>query len=225
MLTKYGKKEWLFTAIISATLSLITLLIASIFKIYALNILSFLLIILWVPFALFFRDPYRKIPLDDSLILSPADGVIKDIEIVDCPFSSGNKYKRIGIFLSVFDVHINRMPLDLTVIDVKYKEGNFHDARSSLASSENESNTILCEAEYKGEKFNIIIKQISGAIARRIVSEATPGKRFKRGEKFGMIKFGSRTELYLPNTEDILIKVSIGDKVYAGNSIIATFKA
>lgn len=221
MLTRYGKKELFLSASVCFTFSLVLLILASVFKIYFLNIFSFLTLLLWITLALFFRDPTRKIPQDEFSIVSPADGIVKDIELVDSPFSSQKKFKRIGIFLSVLNVHINRMPADLEVKEVVYKKGCFHDARNSLASKENESNTILCEAECGEYKFPLIVKQISGAIARRIVSEALPGKIFKKGEKFGMIKFGSRTELYLPDQENISITISVGNKVHAGTTVIA----
>jgi phosphatidylserine decarboxylase len=177
-----------------------------------------------LPFALFFRDPRRRIPSDEDAIVSPADGVVKDISIAPSPFDSNEKFKRIGIFLSVLDVHINRMPSNLMVKDIKYSEGKFHDARSPLAASENESNSLLCDAQFGDLKFPLIVKQISGAIARRIVSEAKIGAKFEKGAKFGMIKFGSRTELYLPEKTEFNISVKVGDKVFAGSTILAKIR-
>jgi len=221
MLTKYGRREWMTSAVLCATVSLLLLFAGVAFKLPALIVLSLLADMLWIPLALFFRDPPRVIPCEDDAVVSPADGVVRDIETVDCPFGSGQKFRRLGIFLSVLDVHINRMPLDLTVKTVRYAEGRFHDARSPLAPTENESNMLLCDARAAGREFPVIVKQISGAIARRIVCEAKPGDAFKRGDKFGMIKFGSRTELYLPDDQGMEMVVGIGDRVYAGSTTVA----
>ena len=127
-----------------------------------------------------------------------------------------------GIFLSVLDVHLNRAPAKATVLDSCYKPGRFHDARDPRASKENESNTLVCEAELAGgRKYPLLVKQISGAIAKRIVCAVVPGETLRKGERFGMIKFGSRTELYLPLCPEIELAVKVGDRVRAGSSVVA----
>jgi len=178
----------------------------------------------WLCLAAFFRSPQRKIPADDSSIVSPADGVVTDIRILDGEewgFLEGSEILRIGIFLSVLDVHLNRAPTDMTVKAKRYKPGKYLDARHSDATRENESMLIVGEAEFGKMRFPIGVRQISGAIARRIVCRAEPGTELRKGRPYGMIKFGSRTELYLTRNEYLTIMVKVGEKVYAGTSVMA----
>jgi phosphatidylserine decarboxylase len=224
MLTKYGKREWLFSGVLCAVLSVVLLTVGAARNSAGLLCSALAPIIAWIFFALFFRDPPRKIPSETNVFVSPADGVVRDIQTVCDPFGGDLKFKRIGIFLSVFDVHINRAPFDMEVKNVQYKKGAFHDARSPLASAENESNAILCEINCAGKTFPLIVKQISGAIAKRIVSDAIPGSKWTKGEKYGMIKFGSRTELYLPDDSCFEILAREGGRVFAGSSILAKGK-
>jgi phosphatidylserine decarboxylase len=185
---------------------------------------SGLIIIIWLGIAAFFRDPKRNIPHEKDILVSPADGVIRDIELIkNCEINcfEGKDTLRIGIFLSVLDVHLNRTPCDMHVEFEQYKKGKFHDARNTNASKENESMTIAGTAYVEGEEFPIAIKQISGAIARRIVCPVKIGDFFAKGQIYGMIKFGSRTELYLPASQDVQVQVKVGDRVFAGSSIVA----
>jgi len=187
--------------------------------------------ILWVAIAAFFRDPTRKITDSKTALISPADGVVRDIELISCADNDaievelkelfgGKDILRIGIFLSVFDVHLNRAPAQMTLSMKKYKMGAFHDARSPLATKENESMLIGGTAELDGVSFPLAVRQISGAIARRIVCPVEPGVSLARGERYGMIKFGSRTEIFLPAGKfELLVKV--GDRVFGGSSIVA----
>jgi phosphatidylserine decarboxylase len=162
----------------------------------------------------FFRDPNRLSPGDARLLLAPADGHITDIELVDNDYIGGRAI-RIGIFLSIFNAHINRSPCAARVEQITYKKGQYKDARDPLAGEVNESNEIkLTRAERPEDK--LIVRQISGAIARRIVCNLQLGQNLAGGEKFGMIKFGSRTELYLPAGDNIRYLVQVGDKVKAG---------
>lgn len=170
------------------------------------------LLLLWA--LAFFRDPRRVIIADNNLLLAPADGKISDIELVEND-SLGGPAIRIGIFLSVFNVHINRAPCNVKVEKITYKKGCYKNAMSTEASRVNESNDLeMVRLDAPREK--IIVRQISGAIARRIVCKAECEKTLKSGEKFGMIKFGSRTELYIPMRENATILVKTGDKVKAG---------
>lgn len=172
-----------------------------------------LLILLLIVLA-FFRDPNRLSPGDDRLLLAPADGRVTDIELVDDDYI-GAPAIRIGIFLSIFDAHINRSPCAARVEQLNYKKGRYKDARHPLAGVVNESNEIkLTRTSRSADK--LIVRQISGAIARRIVCKLQPGQTLTGGEKFGMIKFGSRTELYLPAGDNIEHLVQVGDKVKAG---------
>jgi phosphatidylserine decarboxylase len=176
-------------------------------------------IIIWL-FA-FFRDPERAIPPDAHLMVSPADGLVSDItEMSHDPLLEGPSV-RVGIFLNVFNVHVNRSPCDGRIVQVIYKRGKFINAmHHNKASEENESNTIVL-AEAHGEKKIAVVKQIVGLIARRIVCPVTEGTILGRGQRYGMIKFGSRTELYIPKWLEPAIQVKVGDKVRGGCDIIA----
>ncbi len=163
----------------------------------------------------FFRDPHRIPPADKNILLAPADGTIADIEIVDEKEFIKGKAMRIGIFLSIFDVHINRSPCDVKIEKITYKRGGFKDARDPSAGVFNESNGLfLMRKQVPFDK--LIVRQISGAIARRIVCEVKEGGELAGGQQFGMIKFGSRTELYVPAAEGVKCTVKVGDKVKAG---------
>lgn len=163
----------------------------------------------------FFRDPEREVPQDKDILLAPADGKITDIETVDENEFIKGKAMRIGIFLSIFDVHINRSPCKVRVEKITYHEGKFLDARNLESGKANESNDLwLKKVEPPFDR--LIVRQISGAIARRIVCKASEGEELVGGQRFGMIKFGSRTELYVPVSENVKCLVNVGDKVKAG---------
>jgi len=151
--------------------------------------------LIWV--LAFFRDPYRAVPADTNLLLAPADGKITDIEIVDENDFIGAKALRIGIFLSIFDAHINRAPCNVKVEKITHKQGKYKNAKNPQSGRVNESNDLAL-VRTDSPKERLIVRQISGAIARRIVCQTSEGQKLTGGEKFGMIKFGSRTELYLP---------------------------
>jgi len=171
----------------------------------------------------FFRDPARIPPADKNILLSPADGTIADIEVVDEKEFIKGKALRIGIFLSIFNVHINRSPCDVKIEKIIYKKGDFKDARDPSAGSFNESNDLfLIRKQAPFDK--LMVRQISGAIARRIVCKAEVGAELAGGQKFGMIKFGSRTELYVPANEAVKCSVKIGDKVKAGLTTLVKYK-
>ena len=178
---------------------------------------------LFLAVAFFFRNPARRIPKNPLLVVSPADGTVRDIEIVEdfrqAPFTG--KALRIGIFLSVLDVHVNRAPAQMTVSEIHYRAGKYLDARDKNAGKENEAMTISGLGSIDGSEFPLAVRQISGAIARRIVCPVKTGRVLKRGEIYGMIKFGSRTEIYLP-AEGFSVNVKVGDKVHGGESVIAT---
>ncbi len=163
----------------------------------------------------FFRDPPRKITTDPDKIVSPADGLIDGIDdLDDSPYYDG-PCKRVAIFLNVFNVHINRAPDECTVQKIEYKEGEFRNAMDPNSSKVNECNMLYLETPHG----TMTVRQISGAIARRIVCVTSEGKQLTKGEKFGMIRFGSRTELFLP--QDAEIVVGLKDKVHGGSTVIA----
>ncbi|MDR1317863.1 MAG: phosphatidylserine decarboxylase [Spirochaetales bacterium] len=180
------------------------------------------LVLIWM-FS-FFRDPRRGVPLDENVLLSPADGRVTDISPVD-DGGLGRKAVRIGIFLSVFNVHINRAPCSVRIDGISYKKGAFKNALSPESGRVNESNDILMTRLSEPED-QLLVRQISGAIARHIVCAASEGGRYAQGERFGMIKFGSRTELYFPAAEDgrYDIAVKIGDAVRAGLTPLVRYK-
>ena len=163
----------------------------------------------------FFRDPYRRPPSDKNLLLAPADGRITDIEIVaEDNFIAGDAL-RVGIFMSIFNAHINRAPCNAKVEKITYKKGKYKNAANPQSGRVNESKDLaLLRTDSPQQR--LIVRQISGAIARRIVCEISEGKELTGGQKFGMIKFGSRTELYVPARENVKCLVQIGDKVKAG---------
>jgi len=163
----------------------------------------------------FFRDPQRTAPPDQNLIVAPADGTVMDIVQADESQVLKTRTRRVGIFLSIFDVHTNRAPIDGRVIYRQHREGLCLDARRADCSEKNESMTWA----FENSRITIVVRQITGAIARRIVAWAEIGDELKKGERFGMIRFGSRTELYLPLNAEVLVKT--GDHVLGGSTIIA----
>lgn len=178
-------------------------------------------VVLWVlalMSAFFFRDPERQTPSGENKVVSPADGVVIAIEEIEEPEFFRERTKRISIFLSVFDVHVNRAPVSGVVKMYKYQPGRFHVASLPQASVENEQSIIGVESPWG----KVLFKQIAGLIARRIVCDLREGHRVQGGERFGIIKFGSRMEVYLPLSAEI--KVRLREKVRAGESIIGELK-
>jgi len=181
------------------------------------------LFLVFVWSLMFFRDPNRKIPLDSRVLLSPADGTITDISETEIP-DLGGKALKIGMFLSIFNVHINRAPCAAVIESVNYKKGKFKYAMDAEAGRVNESNDVLM-TRLDEPRDRLLVRQVSGAVARRIVCEAKPGRQYAQGEAFGMIKFGSRAELYLPlGNAGYDVTVKIGDRVNAGLSPLVIYK-
>ncbi|MCR4317450.1 MAG: phosphatidylserine decarboxylase [Planctomycetes bacterium] len=173
---------------------------------------------LWIFVFSFFRDPDRETPGDSRTIVSPADGVVTDVtEFAECPFLK-EPAVRVGIFLSVFNCHVNRMPLAGKVVSVDYKHGKMLAAFNPRAETENEQAAVLFENEELGLRF--LVKQITGMIARRIVCPCEAGMAYSRGERYGMIKFGSRTELWIPKSVKHEIDAKRGDSVKGGLTVI-----
>jgi phosphatidylserine decarboxylase len=167
----------------------------------------------------FFRDPDRITPSLDGAIISPADGRIVHASMASAnPFIPGECYK-IGIFMSVFNVHVNRIPFSGSIKRVTYQPGRFHPADKDVASTQNEFNAIVLETE---QHQKICFVQIAGLIARRIICGIQEGDAVICGQRFGMICFGSRVDVYLPSKTKI--NISIGDKVTAGSSILGVME-
>jgi len=214
--TKYGWPEVVVLPVVVFAV-MIAFLLGSISLVPPWVIVSveIVLAIVLISVLSFFRDPYRPVPLDQNLLLAPADGRITDIEMVDENDFIGGGALRIGIFLSIFDAHINRAPCNVKVEKITYRQGEYKNALKSESGQVNESNNLGL-ARTDSPQDRLVVRQISGAIARRIVCEARHGQELACGQKFGMIKFGSRTELYVPARSDLKCLVQIGDKVKAG---------
>ena len=183
------------------------------------SIIGYLLTIftLW-----FFRDPERNTPIDQNLIISSAGGKVCLIDEAYPPEEisiNQNKMKRICVFMNVFNVHINRSPVSGTVKNIVYKEGKFLNASLDKASEKNERSSLIISSDNGPE---IIVVQIAGLIARRILGFISNNHNLLQGERFGLIRFGSRVDIYMPL--DVVTKCSVGDKVIAGESMLASFK-
>jgi phosphatidylserine decarboxylase len=180
-----------------------------------------------VPFCLivyFFRDPMRRSPADPGLLVAPADGKVVEITRLERDEFIGGPAVRIGIFLSIFNVHLNRAPTASRVIELRYSPGAFLDARDPQCAFRNENTWIGLEEESPPHR-RMVVRQVSGKIARRIVCDLRSGEVLGRGQKIGMIKFGSRTELIIPDADGLEIKVEVGQKIRAGVTIMAKYGA
>jgi phosphatidylserine decarboxylase len=164
---------------------------------------------------LFFRDPDRNVPADPKAVIAAADGTVTDVIEVDEDEILKTKARRVGIFLSIFDVHTNRAPIDGRIVYRQHREGLCLDARRTDCSEKNEAMTWA----FENSNAKIVVRQLTGAVARRIVAWSNVGDELKKGDRFGMIRFGSRTEVYLPLNAEPFVKV--GDHVLGGSTIIA----
>ena len=203
---------WKF-AFIFFVISLLTYLV------YApISIIGFLLTLftLW-----FFRDPSRNTPLDSNLIISSADGKVCLIDEA-CPPTEVSmkqeKMKRVCVFMNVFNVHVNRSPVAGIIKNIVYKEGQFLNASLDKASEKNERSSLIINSEHGAD---IVVVQIAGLIARRILGFVSKNQNLNQGERFGLIRFGSRVDIYMPL--DSTVKCSVGDKVEDGESVLASF--
>ena len=202
---------WKF-AFIFFVISLLTYLV------YApISIIGFLLTLftLW-----FFRDPSRNTPVDSNLIISSADGKVCLIDEAYPPTEVSmkqEKMKRVCVFMNVFNVHVNRSPVAGVIKDIVYKEGQFLNASLDKASEKNERSSLIINSEHGAD---IVVVQIAGLIARRILGFVSKHQNLNQGERFGLIRFGSRVDIYMPL--DSTVKCSVGDKVVAGESVLAS---
>jgi phosphatidylserine decarboxylase len=183
--------------------------------------LGWLGVILTLWCVYFFRDPARVTPMREGLVVSPADGIVSRIAEVPPPAELGMgaaARTRISIFMNVFDTHVNRVPVDGTVQGIAYRPGKFVNATLDKASDHNERNGIRIALE---DGRDLAVVQIAGLVARRIVSFTAAGSEIGQGERIGMIRFGSRVDLYLPLTAEVL--VAVGQTAVAGETVIARF--
>ncbi len=203
-----GEAKWILAAIAAGWL--LTVLIVPLLSIV------FALALLFTLY--FFRDPERVPPPGENTAVSPADGLVTTVDEVEESEFLNTKLRRIGIFLSVLDVHVNRAPLAGEVLHSEPKPGRYLDARNPLSSVLNVSRSWV----FSGPAGTVIVRQITGAIARRICPWAVVGDKLSRGERFGMIRFGSRTELLVPLDAEILVRP--GDHVHGGETPVARMK-
>ena len=169
--------------------------------------------------ANFFRDPDRRIPEGEDVVVAAADGMVDAIEEVEETEVLKKRCRRVSIFLNVFSVHVNRAPIAGRVTYQKHHPGNYCDARDPYCHQKNEALTWA----FTGAKATLVVRQITGAIARRIVPWSRTGEAVEKGHRFGMIRFGSRTDIYLPLDAEICVK--IGDEVEGGSSVLAKLNA
>lgn len=169
----------------------------------------------WVWVLSFFRDPVRRGTFGPGELCAPADGTVTEISELDAHDSIPGPAVRIGIFLSLFNVHVNRFPCAGRVTNTTYKKGEFLDARHPESGARNESNTLIIEPD-PPVPGPVIVRQVAGLVARRIICHAKTGDHLDIGARFGLIKFGSRTELIVPRDENTKVLVTIGDKVRGG---------
>lgn len=176
---------------------------------------------IWLWVIWFFRDPQRDTPAEAGLMVSPADGRVADITPLGAENPLGEPAVRVGVFMSLFNVHVNRSPLAGEVLSVEHRRGEYLDARDPSAAERNESTTIVVRARTgpaAGQK--AVVRQIAGLVARRIVTDIQPGQAIERGQRIGMIKFGSRLELIVPADWQDCIAVRCGEVVAAGRTVL-----
>jgi phosphatidylserine decarboxylase len=175
------------------------------------------LLAIWV--VAFFRDPIRPGPRGERYVVAAAEGKVVLVTEVDEPMYVKERAVRISIFLSVFDVHVNRYPVDGTVELVQYNKGKFLHAADEKASLDNEQSSV----GIRGPRGRVLVRQIAGLIARRIVTDARPGDSVNQGDRLGLIRFGSRTDVFLPLSARPTLKVKPGDRVRVGGSVLAEY--
>ncbi len=167
-------------------------------------------------FLWFFRDPQRTVPAGDGLIVSPGDGLVTETTSIWTPEGSR---QRISIFLSVFDVHVNRAPIGGVLSRVHYQKGQFLNAMNPASAERNEQNSVTVRGQGPDEGFEVTFKQIAGLLARRIVFRCNEGQSVERGQRVGLIKFGSRVDVVIPSSA--VLRVKVGDRVKGGASVLA----
>jgi len=213
-LTRYGLREWM-------TITIAAIIAAALLGWLVAWWLAIVVGVLWLAVISFFRDPIRGVPVDlpAGAMLAPGDGVVTAVLRVDEHEATGGPATIVRVFMSVLNVHVNRAPCDGRVVAIRHTPGKFLNAQTEEAAAVNENNLITLAID--GEE-TIGVRQIAGLIARRIVCRLEKGDQLTRGEKFGMIKFGSTTELILPRPEAVTVHVRKGDKIKGGVTVLAT---
>ena len=219
-LAKYGARELAIGTVLCAGLGL-----ACVLLLWSIPLLfwpaAVLVVALWVFLLSFFRDPERPCPGSEQEVLSPADGTIAEVSEVDDPPYLDEPALKIGIFMSIFNCHVNRAPTAGTVRYVKSRQGAYHDARRPESATENTRTEVGLE---RTDGSRVVVNLIVGAVARRIVCAVAEGDRLDRGQRLGMIKFGSRVEVFLPRDRVEEVLVEQGQKVKAGLDRVAELR-
>lgn len=185
---------------------------------WLLSLLSIVVLLFWLEIIWFFRNPRRVVPADPAAVVSPADGTIVELAEVDAEGFPGGRAYRVGIFLSVFNVHINRAPLAGKVTNLRFYPGRFLNAMKTISARVNEQ--LWIDLVHEPGNMPVRVTQISGALAHRIVCDLKVGQQMSKGDAFGMIKLGSRTELYLPVDAGFEVAVKVGQKVLGGSTVL-----
>ncbi|VAX04469.1 Phosphatidylserine decarboxylase [hydrothermal vent metagenome] len=196
--------------------------VTMLFYLLGLDVLGVVSLILTIWCAYFFRDPERVTPVKAGLVISPADGVVQSVCMAVPPqeLELGDELRtRVSVFMNVFDVHVNRVPIDGVIVKQAYTPGKFLNASLEKASVDNERHSLLLKAT-SGKQYAFV--QIAGLVARRILCWAEDGKEYKAGERFGLIRFGSRVDIYLP--KGVHSMVCVGQRAVAGETVIANEK-
>lgn len=215
-ITPYGMKEAAVGVLLMALLAAAVIVTGFLVDFPWIGIASAVFLAGAVFVLYFFRDPERTAPGGEETIVSPADGVVTHVEDVDAPPYLDGPARKVSIFMSLMNVHVNRAPLSGKVEYLKHNPGKFLNAGYEEALEANEN----CVVGFQNHRGRFIVKQIAGVVARRIVCGVSEGDELVRGERFGMIKFGSRLEVFVPKDTPCEFKVSPGDKVRAGETII-----
>ena len=176
---------------------------------------ALLVVAVWL--VVFFRDPVRTGPRGERYVIAPADGRIVDVAVVDEPMYLKAPATRISIFMSLFDVHVNRYPAAGTIELLRYNPGKFLHAAAEKASLDNEQASV----GIRTARGPLLVRQIAGLIARRIVTDATPGQRVGQGDRLGIIRFGSRVDVFVPVAGRAAVRVGVGERVRAGVTVLA----
>ncbi len=219
-LTKYGRREWIACLVIAVILLDIIGVLAWVYTPWLAAAAGPVLVVLgWAIW--FFRDPQRDAPDEPGVFVSSADGVVADITPVGPDEALGASGTRIGVFMSIFNVHVNRAPCDGQVVSIEHHPGVFLDVRKPEAAFRNESTNIRFAVTQGGKQHTVLVRQIAGLVARRIVTDLSPDQKVRCGQRLGMIKFGSRLELWLPRELVGDVRVSVGDPAVAGVTVLA----
>ncbi|MBL7220446.1 MAG: phosphatidylserine decarboxylase family protein [Phycisphaerae bacterium] len=197
-LTRYGLKELVIATVCSLAAFVVVPACAKFLPWWAIAAILAPVLIVYMWVLWFFRDPERDVPRGEGLFIAPADGRIADITNIGPDSELGRDGVCIGIFMNIFNVHLSRCPVDGTVESIDHRPGAFLDVRDPHASERNESTTIRLKYEHRGAEYPVVFRQIAGLVARRIVTDLAQGQPVTRGQRVGMIKFGSRLELLVP---------------------------